>query len=228
MAERLVFIHTVTPLVEVFTRLAKEMLPDVQAFHVLDEPMLEQTRRHDSLNFRAGPAGADGISRLNEHISAAMDIGADAVLATCSPVSPYLDKIPRPIPVLKIDQAMIEQAVKQGQRIAVLATNPTTLEPIRKALEARASAVGKEVDVSILLVEGAFAAFLSGNMTEHDRLVKAAVQAASDNADLVVLAQASMARVLNCTPDVERRLPILTSPHTALERLREILPAEQD
>jgi aspartate/glutamate racemase len=227
MAKRLVMIHTVAPLVEVFTRLAKELLPDVQTFHVLDEPLLEQARQHSSLRFGVGSDRVDGISRLNEHISAALDIGADAVLVTCSTVSPYLDEIPKPIPILKIDEAMIENAVAQGQRIAVLATNPKTLEPTRAALEAQAAAAGKNVAVRMVLVEGAFSAFLSGSMTEHDRLVKAAVQAESADADLIVLAQASMARVLDTIPVEERLLPVLTSPHTALERVRAVLQAGQ-
>lgn len=222
MAKRLVFIHTVAPLIDVFNRLAREMLPETQAFHVLDEPMLEQARRHGTLDFRAG-AAADGISRLKEHISAAVDIGAAAVLVTCSTVSPFIDEIPHPVPVLKIDEVMIEQAVAQGQRIAVLATNPATLEPTRSALEAQAKKMNRQVEVRMVLVEGAFPAYLSGEMGEHDRLVCAAVQDAAHDADRIVLAQASMARVLDILPASARLVPVLTSPHTALERVRAIL-----
>jgi hypothetical protein len=44
---------------------------------------------------------------------------------------------------------------------------------------------------------------------------------------MVVLAQASMARVLDVIPEAERPVPILSSPHLALERVRELLETTQ-
>ena len=43
------------------------------------------------------------------------------------------------------------------------------------------------------------------------------------SADVVVLAQASMARVADQLGADERRVPILTSPRLGLERLREVV-----
>jgi aspartate/glutamate racemase len=189
--------------------------------------MLEQVRRHGSLEFEGvaedNIPSSDALDRLGDHILAAEDIGADAVLVTCSTVSPYLDQIPAEIPVLKIDQAMMEQAVAQGERIGVLATNPTTLEPTRQALLNLAEEEGKPVKVKTLLVEGAFAALLGGDAPTHDRLVQEAIEKISAGVDLVVLAQASMARVLETFPEARRGVPVLTSPHTALERVKQIL-----
>jgi hypothetical protein len=234
MPKRLVLIHTVAPLVETFSRLCKEILPGVEVFHVLDEPMLEQVRKHGSLDFEySSPKnipGPDASDRLMEHLLAAEDIGADAVLVTCSTVSPYLDEdVPASIPVVKIDEAMIERAVEEGAHVGVLATNPTTLEPTRASLLAQAQAVGKQIDIEMLLVEGAFAAFLRGDGAEHDRLVGDAIQKMSGQVDLIVLAQASMARALvpapeaRGVPDTALTIPVLTSPHTALQRVKEIL-----
>ena len=44
--------------------------------------------------------------------------------------------------------------------------------------------------------------------------------------DVVVLAQASMARVLEGLPESERRVPVLSSPMLAMERLWSLLSAQ--
>lgn len=223
--KRLVLVHTVAPLVDTFTRLAKELLPGTQVYHILDELMLEQVRQQAAAGLdRPGSRKVHGVlDRLSEHIEAAEEIGAEAVLVTCSTVSPLVDQVRAGIPVLKIDEAMIAQAVERGRRIMVLATNPTTLEPTRQALAARAEETGKTVDLRVTLVEGAFAAYLGRDMAAHDRLVAEAIRAAVPDVDLIVLAQASMTRVLAVVPEQERRVPVLTSPHTALERLRGVI-----
>jgi hypothetical protein len=81
MSSCLVLVHTVPPLLEVFNRLMAEILPGVKVFHILDEPMLERVKR------RGGLASEDG-ERLAQHVAGAAAIGADAVLVTCSTISP--------------------------------------------------------------------------------------------------------------------------------------------
>lgn len=218
MAKTLVLVHTVPPLLPVFSKLGAELLPGVRLMHILDEPLLERVRQRGRLTT------ADS-ARLQEHIAMAQEVGAAAVLVTCSTISPCVDDI-RPqavIPVLKIDEAMIAQAVERGEKIGVVATAPTTLEPTRQALEAQAARLGRLVETRLILVEHAMSALLTGDGETHDRLVKAAVLGLAPQVDVVVLAQASMARVLEIMPQAERPLPILSSPHLALEALRHLL-----
>jgi Asp/Glu/hydantoin racemase len=124
---------------------------------------------------------------------------------------------------MKIDEAMIAEAVAQGTKIGVVATNVTTLEPTRQLLEAQAKAADKGIEVELVLVENALSALLSGDGTTHDSLVKKAVLKLAEQVDVVVLAQATMARVLDVIAEFERRVSILSSPHLALERVRDIL-----
>jgi hypothetical protein len=51
-----------------------------------------------------------------------------------------------------------------------------------------------------------------------------AVVEMSEQVDAVILAQASMARVLQVLPASVRSKPILSSPHLALERLQPLYP----
>ena len=218
MSRQLVLIHTVPPLVDVFTRLGVELLPGVKLHHILDEPMIERVRRRGAL-------APEDAARLATHVEAARQIGADAVLVTCSTVSPCVDTIrdTAPIPVLKIDEAMIAKAVRLGTRIGVIATSRTTLEPTRGLLEAEAARAGKSLQVELVFVDEALPALLAGSGETHDRLVADAVMALAERKDVVVLAQASMARVLSVIPEDARAVPILSSPHLALAQARRLL-----
>ena len=218
MADLLVLVHTVPPLIEVFNRLAAELLPGVRVLHVLDEPLLEQVRQRGHL------ADEDAL-RLGTHVQAAASIGAAAVLVTCSTVSPCVDTVREQaeLPVLRIDEVMIRDAVVQGRRIGVIATNRTTLEPTRQLLLAEAARTGTQVEVELVMVEGALPALLNGDGAAHDRLVRLAVLALATRSDVIILAQASIARVMSVLSLDALPIRVLSSPHLALHQAARLL-----
>jgi len=212
------FIHTVPPLIQVFNDLCARLLPGVQVMHVLDEPLLKLVQQQGSFS-------ASDSRRLKGHLDAARKAGASATLVTCSTISPLVDLVREeaPIPTLKIDEAMIDQAVEQGSNIGVLATASSTLEPTRAALEKRAGGVGKQITVRTVFVENALQLLLQGRSRGHDRLITEAIAQLPADIDTIILAQASMARVLDALPEKKRRVPVLSSPHLALERMKQYL-----
>jgi len=220
VTSKLVLVHTVAPLLGVFQKLGAELLPTVQLEHILDEPILTAIQQR-------GRLAAEFSDRIAEHVAMAERSGASAVLVTCSTVSPCVDDIlPRSgIPVVKIDEAMIERAVELGPTVAVIATAASTLEPTRQMLENVAQTQNRDLEITLVLVEGALPALLSGDGVTHDSLVKDAVIKASRGVDVVVLAQASMARVLETISEDERSVPILSSPHLALEQVGRLMAA---
>jgi Asp/Glu/hydantoin racemase len=120
---------------------------------------------------------------------------------------------------------MADEAVQRGSRIGVLGTLTTTLEPTAALIRSRASAAGRDVTVDARVAEGAFEALQRGDTSEHDRRVMAVMQELLDRVDVLVLAQASMARVADQLPSDGRRVPILTSPRLGVERLKSVLAA---
>jgi Asp/Glu/hydantoin racemase len=156
---------------------------------------------------------------------AAERAGATVVQCTCSSISPCVEAV-RPlvgIQVLKIDDPMIDQAISMGKRIGVAATAPTTLKPTTELVQAKAAAKMVDVKVDSLLCEGAFTALSTGDTAAHDRIVSQALRELMARNDVVILAQASMARVANAIPADEQRVPILSSPRLAVEALAVVL-----
>jgi Asp/Glu/hydantoin racemase len=215
---KLVLVHTVPPLVDVFTQLCRDLLPEVPLLHVLDEPLLERIKQRGSL-------AAEDDERLAAHVELAQEAGAGVVLVTCSTVSLCVDAVRDrfSIPVLKIDEAMARQAVRSGRRIAVVATAATTLEPSRALLQEEAGRAGADVEIVLRLVDDALAALLAGDGATHDRLVELAVREEAARSDVVVLAQATMSRVLKVMGDRPAPAPVLSSPLLALAEVRRIL-----
>lgn len=218
MPPTLVLVHTMPGLIEPFTAWCAELVPEARILHILDEPLLERIRSR-------GWAEDVDDERLATHLLAAGSVGADAALVTCSTVSPLVANVRDrfPFPVVAIDDAMAGEATRLGSRITVVATSATTLGPTRHRIEAEAVARRRPAVVSTRLVDGAMAALLAGDPDTHDRLIADAVRAAAGDADVIVLAQATMARSLPALEEPPIPIPVLVSPRLALAEVRRAL-----
>lgn len=215
----LAFLHTSPVLAPVFADLARRLLPDLNVFHMVDESLIKNT-------VAAGGLTKTTIRRIVNLMQSAHEGGADAVMLTCSSVGPAVVEARRMLdfPVFRVDEPMAEAAVKIGRRIGVAATLRTTLEPTVALLEQTAAERGAEIEVVARLSDGAFEAVLGGDTDRHDRIVREMLEDLTAETDVVVLAQASMARV---APLVRNsRAPVLSSPELALAKIRELLCEE--
>ena len=218
MSVRLAYIHTVVCLVSTFNKLSKEIIPDVDVYHVVDEGILQNTIRTNRLSKTT-------IRNVAHYLNAAEDNGADLVMVTCSTLGPAVE-IGRSlvnIPVLRIDEPMADLAVRTGQKIGVAATLQTTLDPTVSLIRTQAQKNNYQVEVVAKLCEGAFEAVVSGDPATHDRIVSEGLRELIDRVDVIVLAQASMARVVEMLPESDKRIPILSSPRLAVENLAEFI-----
>ena len=82
---------------------------------------------------------------------------------------------------------------------------------------------GRIVTVEQLLCEGAYAAFLAGDLAAHDRIVREHLSGLMQRVDAVLLAQASMARVVETISESDRPVPVLSSPRSAMEKLAAVV-----
>ncbi len=219
MAITLAFIHTGHVLIPVFGQLAQENLPGVNVFHMLDESLIKNTIAGGSLSKQT-------IRRLANMIESAHMGGADAVMVTCSSIGEGVAFARQQFdfPILRVDEAMAETAVEAGGRIGVAATLRTTLEPTVALLRETAARAGREVEIVPRLSDGAFECLIAGDAQKHDRMLTESLAGLREEVDVIVLAQASMARVAAQFNGAGPR--ILSSPELAIRRAREVLSPE--
>jgi Asp/Glu/hydantoin racemase len=219
MAITLAFIHTGHVLIPVFAQLAKAVLAGVDVFHMLDESLIRNT-------IAGGGLSKPTIRRLMAMIESAHDGGADAVMVTCSSIGEGVPIARRQFDflILRVDEAMAEAAVETGGRIGVAATLRTTLEPTVALLRETAARAGRDVEIVPRLSDGAFECLISGDAPRHDSMLAASLSDLRKEVDVIVLAQASMARVAAQFNGPGPR--ILSSPELAVRRARELLSPE--
>ena len=218
MAQTLALIHTSPTLTPIFGSLCAEQMPETTIFHMVDESLIKDT-------IRVGEVRKLTIRRLLAMVESAASAGADAIMATCSTLGPAVTLVQQmfDLPVIRVDEAMAEAAVRTGNRLGVMATLRTTLEPTTALLRDKAAKAGRKIELVECLCDGAFDAVLAGDTATHDRIVSAALLEQMSGVDAVVLAQASMARVVNAMPSGVLRMPILSSPELSVRRAHEIL-----
>lgn len=211
-------IHTSATLIPVFQQLCKEYLPGVNTFNIVDDSLVKNIAAR-------GEVTPSIFKRVADYVASAEDSGADYVLVTCSsigaPVEAAAEKAG--IPVLRVDQPMADIAVQTGKRIGVIATLQTTLQPTSELVQRRAAIAGKEIELTSVVVEGAFDALMSGDAPKHDELVANALRKLSNEVDVILLAQASMARVVDTLSEEDKKVPIVASPPNAIKYLASIL-----
>jgi Asp/Glu/hydantoin racemase len=211
-------VHTSATLVPVFAQLCKEKLPGVNVFNIADDSLVKGIMAAGSLT----PTIA---RRVAAYLESAELAGADYIMVTCSSIGPAVEAAAKLIgvPVLRVDQPMADQAATTGKRIGVVATLRTTLEPTADLISRRAALAGKQIELTSRLCEGAFEALMSGQPAVHDAKVAAALKELSQQVDVIVLAQASMARVVDTLAPEDKRVPILASPAIAVDYLATVL-----
>jgi Asp/Glu/hydantoin racemase len=211
-------VHTSATLVPVFAELCSKYLPGIKVFNIVDDSLIKNT-------IACGELTASTSKRVVNYAASAQEAGADYILFTCSSIGAAVETAATLIgvPVLRVDQPMADKAVSTGKKIGVIATLSTTLEPTSDLVKRRAIAAKKEIELKAVLCEGAFDALMSGDAATHDKKVGDALKQLVNEVDVIVLAQASMARVVDALTAEEKKVPILASPPIAMEYLAGII-----
>jgi hypothetical protein len=198
--------HSIVPVETAFAKL----WPEARLMNLLDDSLSADLAREGRLS----EAMTERFLELGRY---AAGTGADGILFTCSAFGPCIEAVARahaPMPVLKPNEAMIEQAAARGRKIGLLSTFPPTLASMPPEFPASIEIVPK-------LAEGALAALDRGDRAEHDRLVTEASKDLRD-CDLIALAQYSLAPAAAMVAEATGR-PILTTPDSAVLKLKAML-----
>ncbi len=158
--------------------------------HVMDEGILRQLTV-------SGRITAGIVQWLADMVRSTEKIGADLTVVSCSSLSPCVGEVRRQvkIPVLKIDEPMMEYAVENAERVGLVMTNPTTEKPSRLLFDEVLTRAGKKATLVPRLCPEAFNKLNRGDVAGHDAEVVETVNSLLEEVDLVLLAQISIMRV---------------------------------
>lgn len=210
-------VHTFLYSVEDLKQQFREQLPEVEMINIIDDSLLEEALTH-------GAVTPDIIHRMCGYYRNLEDLGCVCALNQCSSVGEASDIAGAQInmPIFKIDRPMAKQAAELGEKIAVIATAISTVEPSSRLVETEAKKLGKTVTVDRCFVEGAYECLLkTGDKQKHNEMVVTKVEEAAKTHDVIMLAQGSMMHLLPLLKHIT--VPVLISPITGIAALREYL-----
>ena len=214
---QLAFLHTSRVHVETFQTLVDELDPTLKVRHIVAEELLRDAQW-------LGVKDPGLVRRIQDAMLEAASTGAGLVVCTCSTIGGAAEQTPtgEAFRAARIDRAMADRAVALGPRILVAAALASTLGPTTDLIQESAAALQAEVEIEHLLINGAWAHFLAGDLEAYLREVTAAVTAAGSKSDVIVLAQASMAPAAKSLGDLG--VEVLSSPllgvHWAIAHLK--------
>ncbi len=211
-------VHNSPVLAPIFNEIAARVMPDVRILHFVDESTIKNT-------IAAGYLQKATMRQVIRLVGSTFDAGCDVALVTCSSIGRAVDMAAKLYdqPVLRVDRAMAEKAVATGKRIGVIATLSTTLNPTAELVRRVAAEQGKDIEIVEHLCAGAFDAVMAGDGATHDRIVSEALTQSLADVDAIVLAQASMARVVAALPEGAVKVPVLASPELGMLHAAEVL-----
>ncbi len=201
---------------EMLNELFKTELPEVEIFNIMDDSLLPQARKTGVTK--------DIIEKLRMYLKCAEITGADIILNQCSSVSEAVDILKNEVsvPYIKIDRPMAEKAVSIGKNITLLATVESTLAPSRKLVEDTAKELGKSINVNTVLVKGAIDLLgTPEGEKRHNELIIEEIGKQADNCDVILLAQASMHRIMDKIGNT--KVPVLSSPSEAVTAIKRLI-----
>lgn len=211
-------IYTAYSIIEPIKAIFSELMPGQRLINVFDDSLIPDV-------IAAGNnITPDVRRRLFAYCRACEDMGADVILSTCSSMGDIVEQI-QPfvkVPILRIDEPMVRQAIEMASSIAVLATVDTTIMPTCGLVRSVAGKLGKPVSIVEGVAKGALQALSEGKPEVHDKILLQAALDLADKAEIIVLAQGSMARMQEAIAQATGK-PVLSSLRPGLIAVRTML-----
>lgn len=213
---RIALIHATPVAVEPIAQSFRELWPEAETVGILDDGLAIDRAAAGELT----SALSGRILALAEY---GLSTGAKAILFTCSAFGSAIETAARslPVPVLKPNEAMFEEALDHGDDIGMVAT----FGPAVALMEQEFAEVAKRrrpgARLLSKLVPGAIEALRGGDSETHNRLVAEGI-AGLASCDAILLAHFSTSRAGAACRALTSK-PILSSPDAAVRQLRRLL-----
>ncbi len=197
--DKFVVIHTTPATIPIIDTIIQEKIGVCKIYNLMDDSILPEMNEE-------GKITPNVRSRLYDLVNLAQKQKPNAILSACSSIGGLIEEAVEfsTYPLLRIDEPMAKKAVNCGKRIVVLATLDSTLEPTKELLLKKAAEAGVKIELETFVID--------------KEKIAMTVKAVYGNADVIVLAQASMATALEHLPDIFKE-KVLTSPESGVEQL---------
>ena len=216
----LIYTSTTPELIQLVEQeVIKQLGSDVELLSLEDASILAEVRE-------AGYVTTAPAARLIGMYMKAAEAGVDAMLNLCSSVGEVADCAQDAarylgVPIVRVDEEMCREAVRKGQKIAVMATLPTTLEPTKNTINRVAREIGRHVELVDVLVDGGFGL----DQEQFKALMAEYAGKVAGDVDVILFAQGSMAYCEEYIADMYHKT-VLSSPRFGAVALKEALVAK--
>ncbi|MGZ8264056.1 MAG: aspartate/glutamate racemase family protein, partial [Burkholderiales bacterium] len=193
-APRIALIHATPVAIEPIVAAFKRLWPEARTTNLLEDSLASDLAHEGTLTERM-------TERFVTLARYARGCGADAILFTCSAFGPAIEaaRAALDIPVLKPNEAMLDEALAAGSHIGLIATFEPSIPSLRQELEELAGSRKIRLSITTCAVPSALAALHEGQPEEHDRLIAEAA-AGLEDCEALILGQFSMASAAECIP----------------------------
>jgi Asp/Glu/hydantoin racemase len=217
---KLGIIHAALITTRAVQKFIDEEIPDAEVVHWVDDTI-------QNTNFACEPGVIPG-KNYAKFVAAALsqqEYGVDLILLACSTFNRAVE-LARPMvstPMIQIDRPMMDLAVRDGNRIGLLATVPTTVPSSERLLRLAAQEAGKEIEVKTRLCSDAFRILKAGDPDRHNEMLLEEIGRLSREVDAIVMAQVSMSVLEPRLGDA--KVPVYNSGRTAFGHIRKLMEA---
>ncbi|HEV2512269.1 aspartate/glutamate racemase family protein [Bosea sp. (in: a-proteobacteria)] len=213
---RIALVHATPVAVDPIAQSFRQIWPEADPVGVLD----------DGLALDRAAAGAltqDLSRRILALAQYGLSTGARAVLFTCSAFGPAIEEAARilPVPVLKPNEAMFEEALGYGENIGMIATFGPAVAMMEQEFAEEAKRLNPQARLTPWLAVGAIEALRAGDAATHNQRVAEGVAELGER-DAILLAHFSTSRASDACRALTSR-PVLSSPDAAVRKLRRLL-----
>ena len=215
---KLGIIHAALITTKAVQKYLDEIIPEVEVVHWVDD-----TIQNTNFACEPGTIPRKNYAKFVQGALSQQEYGVDLILLACSTFNRAVE-LARPMidtPMLQIDRPMMDLAVRDGSRIGLLATVPTTVPASERLLRLAAAEAGRDIRVTTRLCSEAFRVLKAGDPEKHNDMLIAEIDALSGSVDAIVMAQISMSALEPRL--VSTRVPVYNSGRTGLNRVRGIL-----
>lgn len=212
---RIVMIHALAESVPPVKIAFGEVFPEAEVINLLDEALFIDFKGQITPQLRR---------RMSQLICYCEEYGADAIGLACSVYAPVVETARDlvDVPLVSSYSPVMEEAVRAGRRIGIIASVEATLRDSEYYLYRAANEQGREIETELCFAEELMPLYRREGEEAFNTRLEELVMDLAKRVDAVLLGQFSMATALKRLQAI-CPVPVLSGPHSSANKLKELL-----